>query len=67
MIEIDNLLRRVAECHEIPRMNEHIPSRHAQFGVLAALRAWVPPEPLPIITSFQDVIYSFPFRRGFPC
>jgi hypothetical protein len=35
VIEIDNLLRRVAECHEIPRMNEHIPSRHAQFGVLA--------------------------------
>jgi hypothetical protein len=35
MIEIDNLLRRVAECHEIPCMNEHIPSRHAQFGVLA--------------------------------
>jgi subtilase family serine protease len=33
--EIDNLLWRIAECHEIAGMNQHVPIRHAQFGVLA--------------------------------
>src|SRR5579859_1651137 len=35
LIEIDNLLWRTAECHEIAGMNQHVSIRHAQFGVLA--------------------------------
>jgi hypothetical protein len=35
VIEINNLLRRVAECHEISGMNENVPIGHAQFGGLA--------------------------------
>lgn len=35
VIEIDNFLRCVTECHEVPGMNKHITIRHAQFGLLA--------------------------------
>jgi hypothetical protein len=40
MIEIDNLFRRVAECHEISGMNEDVPIRHAQLGMLAVRVAY---------------------------
>jgi hypothetical protein len=35
LIEINNLARSIAERHEIAGMNQHVPIRHAQFGVLA--------------------------------
>ena len=35
LIEINNLSRRIAERHEIAGVNQHVPIRHAQFGVLA--------------------------------
>jgi hypothetical protein len=35
LIKINNLSRSIAECHKIACVNQHVPIRHAQFGVLA--------------------------------
>jgi hypothetical protein len=37
-IEINNLSRSIAERHEIAGMNQHVPIRHAHFGMLAVYR-----------------------------